>query len=162
AGVVRVRVVELVLRRHRVVESNPCRGATGGAHGEVGGGGGIDRDAGAARDAADGRVGGGDRLAAGGEEGAAVADGAGAVAAVGGVGGGDCLAAAGKQGGEERAGAAAQRGVAGQRSTAVGAGEVDDARVGHVRVVELIERGHGEVEASAGGGRGGRADAEVG
>src|SRR5262249_26301256 len=137
AAVVRVRVVEQVLRRDREVEGNPDEGAGRGADGVVGGGRGADRDGVAgAVDGAVGRVDGRGRVgwlrgrARGGAEGAGV----GSVRAVGGGGGAGVV---------------------------VALGEVDRAGVARVGVVELVLRRYREVERAPRRGGAGGADHEV-
>src|SRR5262249_21143628 len=77
------------------------------------------------------------------------------------IGGGDGLVARRLQRGAEGAGAVGQRAVARQGRLAVGAGEVDRARVAGRHVVALIERRYREGERRARGGRRRGTDREV-
>src|SRR5206468_1665094 len=80
---------------------------------------------------------------------------------VGRVGGGDRLAAGGLERAAERAGAAGERAVGGQDGLAIAAREVHRAEVAGGRVVELVLGRDREAEGGPGRGGGRSADREV-
>src|SRR5205814_1685886 len=126
-------VVELVQGRHAEVEGTARRGRARGGDGKVGDRRGADRQRAArAGDGGVGRVGGGERLVAG-----------------------------GLHRGPTRGGAVGQGGVGRQGGLAVAAGEVDGAGVAGGRVVVGVQGRHREGERGAGRGVGRDADAEV-